>query len=95
MFRKQKLIDLFDNFGDIPQCIQQMTSYHDFSKIAIGSLICNTFCPSGYSFLHLAGHMTWKCNESILDGTISVIKTDKSGDLKMTTGYVKPAKTWL
>ena len=94
-FTAHKLIELFDNFGDIPQGIQQMTSYHDFSKITIGSLMCNTFCPSDYSYLHLAEHMTLKCNENILHGTIGVIKTDKSGDLKMTTGYVKPAMTWL
>ena len=70
-----------------------MKSYNDFSKLAIGLVFSNTFCPSGFSYLHLVGHMTWKDNQRLLDGSIGVIKFDLGGYLKTSTAYVNKAMT--
>ena len=43
--RKGKTLDLFDDFGDQPQCIKDLSSYTEYSKLAIASLNCNTFAP--------------------------------------------------
>ena len=91
-----KTHELFDNFGDIPECFSKMKFFHnDFSKVAIGLVFCSTFHPSGFSYLHLVGHMTWKENQRILDGSVSIIKSDPGNDLKISTAYVDKAMTWL
>ena len=83
-FSKGKQVELFDDFGPQPQCIKNLTSYSEYSKLAIASISCNTFRPSGYSYLHLAGHVTWKENQKILDGTIGVLKPEQLADLETT-----------
>ena len=67
-------MELFDDFGKQPQCIKDLSSYTEYSKLAIAALSYNIFHPTGYSYLHLVGHVTWSENRNILDGTVGVIK---------------------
>ena len=94
-YKVGKTLELFDNFGDILECFNRMKSYNDFSRLAIVVVFCNIFWSSGFSYLHLDRHMTWKDNQRILDGSIGVIKCDLGGDLKTSTDYVNKAMTWL
>ena len=52
-----------------------------YSELATAALRCITFHPSGYSYLHLAGHVTWKDNKSTPYGTIGVLKEGLGGDI--------------
>ena len=72
-----------------------MSSYTEYSKLAIAALNCNTFHPTGYSYLHLAGHVTWKENQNILDGTIGVLKTGTLDNLETKSTLVRKAMSWL
>ena len=81
-YKRGKKIELFDDFGEQPQCIKDLSSYTEYSKLAIAALNCNTFHPTGYSYLHLAGHVTWKEDQNILDGTIGVLKTGTLDNLE-------------
>ena len=94
-YKKGKTVELFDDFGKQPQCITDLSSYTEYSKLAIAALSCNTFCPTGYSYLHLAGHVTWRDNRNILDGTIGVIKEGIADTLQTTNTLVKKAMSWL
>lgn len=61
--RTGKLVDHFHEFGDIPQCIKGMTSYHDYRKISMASLFCSTFKPPGFTYLHMTmmtGNLTFR-----------------------------------
>ena len=68
---------------------------HEYLKLAIASLNCNTFHPTGYSYLHLVGHVTWRENQNILDGTIGVVKAGALDNLQTTNTLVKKAMSWL
>ena len=45
-YKKAKTIELFDDFGEQPQCIKDLSSYTEFSKLATAALNCNTFQPN-------------------------------------------------
>ena len=80
-FKVGKNVELFDNFGKQPNVIKNLTSCTEYSKLAIAALYCNTFRPTGYSYLHFASHVTWKDNRNILDGTLGVVKSRNKEDL--------------
>ena len=42
-YKKEKKIELFDEFGEQLQCIKDLSSYTEYSKLAIVALNCNTF----------------------------------------------------
>ena len=46
---------LFDDYGEIPDCVKSLKSYNEYRKLAIGSLFYSTFKPSGYTYLHSVG----------------------------------------
>ena len=56
---------------------------------------CNTFHPSDYSYLHLAGHVTWEDNKSTLHGTTGGLKEGLGGDLQTTNTLAKKPMAWL
>ena len=39
---------LFDDFGEIPDCVKSLKSYNEYRQLAIGWLFCSTFKPPGY-----------------------------------------------
>ena len=46
---------LFDDIGEIPDCVKSLKSYNEYRKLAIGSLFYCTFKPSCYTYLHRVG----------------------------------------
>ena len=42
-YKKEKKIELFNEFAEQLQCIKDLSSYTEYSKLAIAELNCNTF----------------------------------------------------
>ena len=42
-YKKEKKIELFDEFDEQPQCIKDLSSHTEYSKLAIVALNCNKF----------------------------------------------------
>ena len=42
-YKKEKKMELFNEFGEQPECIKDLSSYTEYSKLAIAALNCNTF----------------------------------------------------
>ena len=40
---KDQKLYLFDDVGEIPDCVKSLKSYKEYRKLAIGSLFCYTF----------------------------------------------------
>ena len=42
-YKKEKKIELFNEFDEQPQCITDLSPHTGYSKLAIAALNCNTF----------------------------------------------------
>ena len=62
-YKKGRTIEHFDDFGEQPHYIKDLSFLHRIFKISYCSIE-----------MHLAGHVTWEDNKSTLDGTIGVLK---------------------
>ena len=60
--------ELHDDFGDLPDCIRAVSGFGESRRLALGSLFCNTFKPSNYSYVHSSGKMGFSMNVAHLRG---------------------------
>jgi hypothetical protein len=61
---------LFDDFGEIPDCVKSLKSYNDYRKLAIGSLSCSTFKPPGNTYLHSVGDIWFNKDPRVFRGMV-------------------------
>ena len=50
---------VFHNFGDISEYIKALPNYAYYRKLAFGTLVCSTFNPKGFSFVHSRSRISY------------------------------------
>lgn len=91
--------NLFDDFGDIPDCIKAVSGFGESRRLALGSLYCSTFKPSNYSYVHCSGKVGFSMNTAHLRGMAGMLKFGDPSEGDITAPYnrenVLRAFQWL
>ncbi len=89
-------INLFDNFGTIPDFFNALTSYIQYRKLAIANLWCNTFKKHGYTYLHSSGKISvGRQSEDTLRGMLGMLQEGDNPELAASHADTKTCMLWL
>jgi len=86
---------LFDDFGEIPDCVKSLKSYNEYRKLAIGSLFCFTFKPSGYTYLHSVGDIWFNKDPLVFRGMVGLLYEGQNKELSTTSTDLKKVLIWF
>ena len=86
---------LFDDFGEIPDCVKSLKSYNEYRKLAIGSLFCSTFKPPGYTYLHSVGDIWFIKDPHVFRGMVGLLYEGQNKELSTTSTDLKKVLMWL
>ena len=94
-YKTSKQVDLFQDFGEVPQCFKQLSSYQEYRKLSIASIYCSTFKPPGYAYLHSAGSCSVSPNLRNYRGMIGMLHVGCSPELETSNVHVRTCIHWL
>jgi hypothetical protein len=83
---------LFDDFGEIPDCVKSLKSYNEYRKLAIGSLFCSTFKPPGYTYLHSVGDIWFNKDPRVFRGMVGLLYEGQHKELSTTSTDLKKVR---
>jgi hypothetical protein len=86
---------LFDDFGEIPDCVKSLKSYNEYRKLAIGWLFCSTFKPPCYTYLHSVGDIWFNKDPRVFRGMVGLLYEGQNKELSTTSTDLKKVLMWF
>ena len=69
--------ELFDDLESLMDCIKGVAGFGESRRLAIGSLICSTFKPSNYYYVHSSGSIGYGVSIDHLRGMAGILQFQK------------------
>ncbi|RNA07221.1 hypothetical protein BpHYR1_038592 [Brachionus plicatilis] len=94
-FNRKRQINVFGDFGQLPDEIKLLRSYYEYKDLSLCSLYCNVYQPTNYGYWHMSGQFNlYRKKTENLKGTFGIIY-QKESELPANKQNVQKALLWL